>query len=626
MEESPGTDAQMTRPADERPYPNEQQNFLNSETQFHSQLHVEFTDLCYSVCARGEKPKEILHNVTGCFRAGKLTAILGPSGAGKSTLLGILSTLKSVNVKGAITINGVDRDGTVFRKNSCLIPQEFALLPLLTAKETLYIAARLKLRRTRRSWSPDLLVDEIMGNLGLTHSGDTLVKKLSGGERKRLSIGIEIITKPLVLLLDEPTSGLDSSSSYQVISMLNAIAKTGCTVACAIHQPSCRMISKFDDILVLERGRSYYCGPSDQILDTFVEACYMCPQFYNIAEFVLEVVTGQRGGSLENLHKISRERYNSRSAEYSRIQIAINSAASTAGISAKDETNRCAKGKGQRLSVWQEQKVLFLRALLCVKRDNTMTKLRLAAHVAVALLLGTIFYDCGNDAGRTSSNIACVFFILLFLYFSSSMPAVQMFPTEAAVFLREYLNNWYRLPSYYIVKILSDLPLQILCPTCFISIIYYMTGQPMEHERFFQIWAICVLMTILGQSTGILTGVAFNTDIGVFLIPALSMPVILFAGFFIKISELPFYLRPFSSLSFFRYAFEGILQTMYSDRDKLPCSKIFCLMRSPAKILHSLEMPIVSYHTNVSVLSVWIICLHLLIFSVLKWKSCMAEK
>ncbi|XP_011866031.1 PREDICTED: ATP-binding cassette sub-family G member 1-like [Vollenhovia emeryi] len=114
---------------------------------------------------------------------------------------------------------------------------------------------------------------------------NTLAIKLSGGERKRLSIAVETITKPSILLLDEPTSGLDSVSSNQLANLLQDLAKENCTVVCAIHQPSSQMLSLFDNIMVLDRGRCMYCGPKNEILNTYSIAGFTCPSFYNIAEF-----------------------------------------------------------------------------------------------------------------------------------------------------------------------------------------------------------------------------------------------------------------------------------------------------------------------------------------------------
>ncbi|XP_003396323.2 ATP-binding cassette sub-family G member 4 isoform X1 [Bombus terrestris] len=597
----------------------EDQKFLNSNSQSVTKMHIEFDNLSYSICSGKEKSKRILEDITGCFRPERLTAIIGPSGAGKTTLLRIICNLKSTNVKGSITVNGKEWNGRAFRKHTCFLPQEFPLQPLLTARETLYIAARLKVHGIRELRSFNLIVTEIAENLNLTSCLDTLVKNLSGGERKRLSIGLEIITKPSVLLLDEPTSGLDSTSSNQVIALLHKIAKGGCTVVCAIHQPSSRMISQFDDLLVIHNGTSFYCGAWNNVFCTFSEAGYVCPQFYNISEFVVEVVTGERSGDLNNLQELSRDKYLKWKKHFQHPIRGIN-----VKVAAKlDNSTDISKLS----SIWQEQKILLLKALICIKRDNTLTKLRFAAHVVVAFLLGIVFYDSGTNASRVHSNIACVFFILLFLYFANSMPAVQIFPIEAAVFIREYLNNWYHLRSYFSVKVLSDLPLQILTPSVFISIAYYMTGQPMQCDRFLRTWLICILTTILGQSSGMLVGAAFDTHMGIFLIPALNMPMILFAGFFLKFTEVPSFLQPLCSTSFFRYGFEGMLQAIYDgNRENLRCDEIYCPLRSPKKILEEIDMPAISYYMTVLGLSVWIVCLQLLTYLVLKWKAHKAKR
>ncbi|XP_031825993.2 ATP-binding cassette sub-family G member 4 [Nomia melanderi] len=594
------------------------QNFLNPETRPITRIHVGFDDLTYEVGQKKGKTKRILKNITGCFRPGRLTAILGPSGAGKTTLLRIISTLKSTNVKGTITVNDQRWNADVFHKETCFLPQEFALLPLLTTRETLYFTARLKVQGIRDRRAFYLIIEEIADNLNLSNSLDTMVENLSGGEKKRLSIGIEMVTRPSVLLLDEPTSGLDSTSSCQVINLLHRMASTGCTVVCAVHQPSSRMISKFDDLLVLHQGKSFYCGTWDNVLSTFNDAGYVCPQFYNIAEFVLEVVTGERDGDLDNLYTISHDKYQKWKTLFQRPTMDLDS-----GVTLKinNNTNKL------KSPVWEEAKVLLMRGMICTKRDNTLTKLRFAAHVVVAFLLGAVFYNTGSDASRINSNIACVFFVLLFLYFSSSMPAVLMFPIEASVFLREYLNNWYRLRSYYVAKITSDLPLQILCPSVFIFIAYYMTGQYMECDRFFRTWLICILTTILGQSSGMLVGVAFNQHLGIFLVPAINMPMILFAGFFLKFSEVAGYLQPLCIISFFRYAFEGILQALYDgDREKLPCSAIYCPLRSPNRILEWMDMPTVSFFMNIFALCIWIACLQIATYLVLKWKANVARR
>ncbi|XP_034941510.1 uncharacterized ABC transporter ATP-binding protein/permease YOL075C-like [Chelonus insularis] len=593
-------------------------NFNISSNEFNDNFHIniDFKDLIYSVKTRqkGEVKKEILHGINGYFNSKSLNAIIGPSGAGKTSLISILCGFKNLNIQGTIRINGISSNSDTLRKISCYVPQEFELLPWLTTKETLYFATRLKISKMRQKYYQEI-VNNVADKLGLADNLETMTQNLSGGEKKRLSIGVEIVTNPMVLILDEPTSGLDSLASSQVIALLKNMSQNGCNVICSVHQPSSQMMTMFDNLLVLANGRELYCGPQTSVISTFERAGFNCPSFYNIGEYVIEVATERRIGDLDLLRKLTDELLSLNSS-------VINHKFLHEPLNTKEIQMKCKNHSERRSITWTDElRVLLWRAITCIRRDNTMTRLRLLVHVLVGILLGIVFQNFGEDAEKTPSNIASLFFFLLFLFFSNAMPAVQMFPIEAAVFIREHSNNWYSLGTYYISKVITDLPLQILCPTCFLIIAYCLTGQPLEFDRFIKVWLMCFLMSILAQSFGILTGAAFNTHVGCFLVPALNIPMFLFAGFFIKLNEISSYLYPLSAISFFRYAFEGILQAIYdNDRPSLTCKADFCLLKSPRFILSYMDMPSVSFTTITLSLLIWIICLHCLIFLVLKCK------
>ncbi|XP_014205278.1 ATP-binding cassette sub-family G member 1-like [Copidosoma floridanum] len=578
------------------------------------QFDVQFSNVYFSVPLKKGLWKEILHNVSGEFRAGRLTAILGPSGSGKTTLLSLIACRRN-NCK-INNPNANDRpETTTTRMSACYVPQEFELMPFLTTRETIYIASRLKLSpKDHDDASRNAIIQDVAEKLSLLGSMNTLACNLSGGEKKRLSIAVEMITSPSLLLLDEPTSGLDSASSNQVISLLSFMARQGCTVACVVHQPSSRMTQSFDDLMIMNQGRCAYCGPRDKVLDHFRASGYVCPDFYNLSEFLLEVVTGQRGGDYELTSggKTSADRTESTAADDDKLS-QVSSVRSWGEEIFMPERHYA-------VSSWEQHKVLLRRAFICISRDNTLTKMRLSAHLIVAVLLGLVFYDFGEDASKVQSNVAALFFFALFLFFANAMPAVQTFPSETRVFLRENANNWYSLESYYVTKVLSDLPLQIVCPTGFLLVAYYLTGQPLEAARFFQVWMICILTTILAQSFGIATGAAFSTHAGTFLVPAFNIPMFLFAGFFLKLGEIPFYLQFFSDVSYFRYAFEGLLQAVYLGRPKIPCYADFCYLRTPDRILGELGMPSMPLHATLIALVVWIVGLHSLVYGVLRYK------
>ncbi|GAB0100161.1 ATP-binding cassette sub-family G member 4 [Sergentomyia squamirostris] len=572
-------------------------------TAYRKSINLHFHQLGYT--APGKKSVKILHDISGKFVSGRLTAILGPSGAGKTMLLNVLSGFKTKGVEGGILINGAVRDKNDFRNKSSYIPQEFPMLGKLTTLETLKIAADLKLPVKISTEVKLKIIIDITGILGLEKCLNTLVEKLSGGERKRLSIGVELITNPPIMFFDEPTSGLDSVSCVQVVTHLRELAHSGRIVICVIHQPSSHVLELFDDIYVLSDGQCIYSGGVDGIIETFQGAGYDCPQYYNRADFVLEVASKERNGDLQTLVNEHRERYSSEVfVEESGEEKTYVSKSSSPGQ--KQKLVPSSRGLVYPISRWNQFLILSKRSLLCTYRDFFFAQLRVIAHVVVGVLLGLVFYDIGSDASKVLTNLSCLFFFLLFIFFGNAMPTALTYPSEAAVFLREYMNNWYSLGSYFASKIIADLPLQIICPTLFIAISYFLSGQPIEENRFAMMWVICLLTAISAQAMGLLAGAAFSVQMGIFLIPASCIPMLVFSGYFIRFNELYYMFKPMSYISLFRYSFEGATQAIYGfDRGNLTCTEPFCYYKNADKILKMMDMTYNRFGLDIAGLLTW---------------------
>ncbi|GJQ65231.1 hypothetical protein Trydic_g7361 [Trypoxylus dichotomus] len=524
-------------------------------------IDIKFQDVSYRIPQGRNAPKTILKNLNGLFKSGQLTAILGPSGAGKSTLLNVLAGYKYHGFSGTIYINGKVRNMKEFRRMSRYIMQEDLLQKWLTAEELMMVAANLKLSNKTSTEKKKETVLEILELLRLTNAKDTLTDKLSGGERKRLSIAIELVNNPPILFLDEPTTGLDDLASVQCIALLKSLSDGGRTVICSIHTPSAKLFAQFDQAYVLSDGICVYQGYGPNLVNYLENIGLICPTHYNPADFIIEVCSGEYGNFTDKLASMANTQFMSAcetSYEHGIIY---------------DDISEFSCNRNHEVPILFQFKTILFRMWKQMIRDTNHMLLKLTLHIVLGIFVGYVFYDIANDAGRTIYNFGFFYCCLMFFLYIPLMPILLYFPSEVQLTKREYLNRWYSLKAYFTAMTVSTMPTTILMSILFLGPVYTISGQPLEAGRFVCFYILCVLTAFISESFGLIVSSFLGIVNSMFLAPACSVPFMLLAVYGMGFGHvgIPIVMKVLMHLSYLRYSLEGILNSVMRNRGPIPC-------------------------------------------------------
>ncbi|XP_014206760.1 ATP-binding cassette sub-family G member 4-like [Copidosoma floridanum] len=604
-----------------------------------NQLNLTFDDLTYVVrnrifhegrfSFRFQERKKLLTNVSGEFRAGELTAIIGPSGAGKSKLMDILAGFRKSNVTGEVRVNGRVRTLAAFRRSSAYIMQDGNLQPLLTVEESMRIAADLKLDSSAAAKHHS--IDVIIKELGLEAVRASRTKNLSGGEKKRLAIALELIGNPPIMFFDEPTSGLDSVASRQCIGILKSLAREGRTIVCILHQPSGVLFDVIDHLYVVADSCCVYSGGSRNLVPYLRSLGLHCPTYHNPADYLLEIINGEHGehvprmieaaqngrsqrwrGTREDAPNLDRKLASLGIDRLPKLPLPINAVLHEIGASS---SAYYARGSFKQLCI------LLRRNALKLSRDRVLVYSRLAVHFLLSFLVGCLFYKIGQDAAYAIDNFNLIFFNTMTLMYNAFNTTIITFPEELPILAREHFNRWYKLPAYYVANKLIDLPVQIVAVSTYTLIFYQMSGQIPELRRLGLCLLIYLLASLVAQMVGLILGTIFNVQNGVIFGPFAILPFVVFSGFFVHIRDAHPYLQWLFHASFFKYAFEGAMVAIYGyDRPKMKCSKDYCHYTSPKTLLDAVDMKNSNYLVSVLFLVGLYVVLDVMAYSVIRLK------
>ncbi|GJQ84326.1 hypothetical protein Trydic_g5264 [Trypoxylus dichotomus] len=482
-------------------------------------VDIEFYNLS---CQVGKK--DILKSVSGKFSSGQLTGILGSSGAGKTTVLDVLAGDAQGTVSGRIYINGEPRVMSDFRKTTCYLRQEDLIQPFLTVLESVTIATHLKLGKRFSDEEKHSVVRGILSTIGLDTSRDTEVENLSGGQRKRLTIALELVNNPAVIFLDEPTTGLDDVTMRQCIKLLKSLASQGRNVICTIHQPSDSILKLFDLVYFLSDGYCIYNGTVPDLVPFLSNAGCPCPTSYNPADYIIEVVNDQKTKILQ----FSNMTNNGNTKSHFRSCLAFDDAGVDNGKRKESLRKKYVKEIGNfETSFWTQFSILLRRNLMQLHRNKIVLALHFGHNFLCGLLIGVLFYQVGMRGSATVLNLKYLYGLVIFFMFTHVMAPILLYPTEVKLLEREYFNRWYSLKAYFTAFTVTLMPIIIVTTVIFVLLVYFLTGQPLEFHRFLWFCTISILTAVTSQGFGYSIGALFNPIRGACIGSALSIPLVL---------------------------------------------------------------------------------------------------
>lgn len=545
---------------------------------------VSFHNINYSVkmksgflCKRKITQKDILIDLNGIMKPG-LNAILGATGSGKSSFLDILAARKDpAGLSGEVLIDGAPQPPN-FKCLSGYVVQDDVVMGTLTIRENLRFSAALRLPKTISQREKDEKVERLIQELGLSKVADSrvgtqLIRGVSGGERKRTNIGMELIIDPPVLFLDEPTTGLDASTANSVLKLLKRMGNNGRTIILSIHQPRYSIYRLFDSLTLLAGGRLLYHGPAQNALNYFSDIGYTCEAHNNPADFFLDVINGdstavtlnklndgeeldqdQLTSSLKGIQEHLVEEYK-KSSNYKETQAEVQRI-----IQGKDYSTR---PKSRTItynnSFFHQFNWVLKRTFKNLLLNPQTSIAQSLVMVFLALVVGAIFFDLKTDGSGTQNRMGVLFFITTNQCFSS-LSSAELFITERKLFVHEYISGYYRVSVYFLTKILSDiLTLRTIPAVIFSCVVYWMLGLKATAEAFFIFFfsVIMVAYTATSMTLAISADQTVTAIANIFMTIAFVFMMI-FSGLLVNLTTIAAWLNWLKYFSIPRYGLTAL--------------------------------------------------------------------
>lgn len=541
-------------------------------------VELSLENITYAPSTRSAKAKsrrEILSNVTAKVSPYKLNAWMGPSGSGKTSLLSVAAGLLADPANDLIKDSTIRVNGekAALPKNLVgVVWQEDLLLPNLTVRETVTFAARLKAPKELSDKEVNELVDETLTQLGLTDVKDSVIgsssggrgRGISGGERKRVSVAVELVAKPSVLLLDEPTSGLDSSTALQLMLTLKELAAMGHAIAVVIHQPRTSIFDLFDNLLLLEKGHVVYEGKASEVksyLESFPNVQKLPPETGK-ADWLMDLITededGEKGSGM--LPLLWEQRKNDQGPEL----LESGKSEVDKGLFSIEELQQ--KQPKFNAGFYTQLKMLMMRATK-QQRGDRFTRVGFFLALMQIAFTSLAWGRLPDTTVYIYNKASLLFFIIIAQANGVMATSMIAFSSERRLLSRERAKKMYGVLPYFLAKTASDMMNSVVLPVFYGCVVYWVCGLLGTAKAFFTFALIFYLTISAAQSTGIFLSIVIpNFSIALLLAPPITMSLIILGGFYIPYESISPALSWASWISMARYGFSAFIVNEFGGR------------------------------------------------------------
>ncbi|KAJ2776658.1 hypothetical protein GGI15_004782 [Coemansia interrupta] len=538
---------------------------------------LKWDNLNYQVKTKADKQpsvRHILQNISGEVRAGEVIALIGSSGAGKTTLLNALSgRIVGGELSGSILFHGAKRNPGSFKRQTAYVQQDDLMHPLLTVQETLTYASKLRLPNKQYNARQKAdRVDTVIRQLRLeaarnTPIGDAATRGVSGGERKRVSIGTELLTDPRLLFLDEPTSGLDSNSSEMVVELVKKISvEQNTATIMTIHQPNARIFNIFDKVILLSQGQLVYFGPTSASIGYFASIGFECPVHENPADYFVDLMT---------LDYRSDEALAQSKQQVSALIESFARHASQQPPPSSEKQSPASSQAGSNVALrldapvprnnWlYEYSTLARRDWINALRNIPFMVGQIAQAVVMALLIGFMFFHLRHDALSINNRLGVIFIICVNATFPIVMPMLTLYYLERNIMVRERSSATFRVSSFFLSKLTSYIPIALIANTVFFIGVYFISHLVFDAGKFFIGLALFYCITAASVAFLLLVGSAVKSvEFGFVIAPFVLTIWLLFGGLFANPHTITPVLRWIRWVNPFQYAFSALVQNEF---------------------------------------------------------------